>query len=283
MGYKILLTNDDGPRSPLLKAFLDALSKQSWCSELRCVIPDRERSWIAQAITRTDTIEVSEKALGEHLLKVCTGTPADCVSLGLENLFEDRADFVFSGINIGTNCGLAFYLNSGTVGAARHGHSCAAKACGFSAKIPKEIFTGWNAGLSSATEAIEAVAGDIAECAAGVAKTLVEAGAWEYADFFSANLPWNANHSTTCKLTELADTKLGALFKEVSPNVFSHSFTGLKQGNNDGRAQTSSKLATDISTLEAGHISLTPIFYALTPAAEQCAALKCCLQPKVSE
>ena len=46
-----------------------------------------------------------------------TGTPADCVNLGIYNLLESKPDIVVSGVNLGFNTGLGFLLASGTVGA----------------------------------------------------------------------------------------------------------------------------------------------------------------------
>jgi 5'-nucleotidase len=49
-----------------------------------------------------------------------TGTPADCVKLGLSTLMDKRPDLVLSGINAGANVGVDI-LYSGTVSAATEG------------------------------------------------------------------------------------------------------------------------------------------------------------------
>jgi 5'-nucleotidase len=49
------------------------------------------------------------------------GFPADCTNLGVHSLFDTPPELVVSGVNIGLNVGLGFFLSSGTVGAAMEG------------------------------------------------------------------------------------------------------------------------------------------------------------------
>ncbi|ERP31725.1 stationary-phase survival protein SurE [Chitinivibrio alkaliphilus ACht1] len=51
---------------------------------------------------------------------IVQGTPADCVKIGLATLLDEPPDLVISGINHGSNLGIAGFY-SGTVGAAREG------------------------------------------------------------------------------------------------------------------------------------------------------------------
>ncbi len=114
---KILLTNDDGFRSPGIKALYDALSE---VAEVTVVAPSSEMSAISLAITLTRPLRanrIEENGLvGWHV----DGTPADCVKIGVGELLKEQPDYVFSGINIGSNVGLnANY--SGTVAGAIEG------------------------------------------------------------------------------------------------------------------------------------------------------------------
>ena len=113
--YRILVTNDDGPKSPLLIPFLQALRAQAWCSELHAVFPAEEQSWISQAVSRFKPVFVEAVSFGVFPGYLVSGTPADCVGLGLHHLYATVSDYVFSGINLGTNATLPFYLNSGTL------------------------------------------------------------------------------------------------------------------------------------------------------------------------
>ena len=51
----ILVTNDDGYGSPSLVPLVRALQP---LGPVRAVVPDRERSWIAKAITRWEDVRV---------------------------------------------------------------------------------------------------------------------------------------------------------------------------------------------------------------------------------
>ncbi|MCB0309779.1 MAG: 5'/3'-nucleotidase SurE, partial [Bdellovibrionales bacterium] len=110
--YKILISNDDGPASPLLVPFIKAVKALPICSEVRIVVPAKERSWIAKALTRFDPLTVTPHTFGDlpgftvSGSGALGGTPADCVSLGINNLYRDPPNLVLSGINMGNNAGL---------------------------------------------------------------------------------------------------------------------------------------------------------------------------------
>ena len=125
----ILVTNDDGIDSPALVPLLRALSD---VRPVRAVVPDRERSWIGKAITGFDEIRVSKIERGGFEIHVAGGFPADCTQLGVHSLFGEKPDMVVSGVNIGLNNGLAFFLSSGTVGAAAEGWIAGIPAIAFS-------------------------------------------------------------------------------------------------------------------------------------------------------
>lgn len=112
---RILLTNDDSHRSPLLEIAIRYLSK---LGTLDIVVPSREQSWTAKSMTRFNPLHVHEIELFGRKAFAVDGTPADCVNLGIYNLCAEKPDLVVSGINAGFNKGLGFVLSSGTVGAA---------------------------------------------------------------------------------------------------------------------------------------------------------------------
>ena len=93
----ILLTNDDGIYAKGLWALYHALSKRH---RVIIVAPDRERSAVGHGITihqplRFEKISVSDGYSGYAL----NGTPADCVKLGVLEIFDKKPDMVISGIN----------------------------------------------------------------------------------------------------------------------------------------------------------------------------------------
>ena len=81
------------------------------------VAPDRDRSGISAAMTLLDVVRahpVSSPVDGVEAHAV-EGTPADCVILAHEGLYDEPFDIILSGINQGANMG-ADVLLSGTVG-----------------------------------------------------------------------------------------------------------------------------------------------------------------------
>ncbi len=114
---RILLTNDDGVTSQGILLLAKILSEEH---EVVVVAPESERSAVGHAITIRMPIWVEE-------LNICdcakvystTGTPADCVKLGIDVLFPDP-DLVISGVNKGPNLGTDV-IYSGTVSGALEG------------------------------------------------------------------------------------------------------------------------------------------------------------------
>jgi len=108
---RILLTNDDGIDSAGLSSLRDALAEH----EVWTIAPDGERSAQSHSITVHDPIRC--RTLGERVYAT-SGTPADCVIVGVLGVMGERPDAVVSGINIGPNLGTDI-IYSGTVAAAR--------------------------------------------------------------------------------------------------------------------------------------------------------------------
>lgn len=85
--------------------------------DVTTVVPAEEQSWRSKAITRFGALRVEDIKIGGAPAHAVTGTPADCVNLGLYHLCSERPSWVVSGINAGLNVGVGFVLSSGTVGA----------------------------------------------------------------------------------------------------------------------------------------------------------------------
>ena len=111
---KILITNDDSHRSPLLEIVVNYFSQ---FGDVSIVVPLHEQSWTGKCVTRFTPVHVHEiEVFGRKALAV-DGKPADCVNIAIHNLLDTKPDLVVSGINAGFNIGLGFVLSSGTVGA----------------------------------------------------------------------------------------------------------------------------------------------------------------------
>ena len=137
----VLLTNDDGIDSPF---FATAIEQLRALADLSIVVPASEQSWKGKSMTRVGTIHATQTEVAGHPAYAVTGTPADCVSLGVHNLLNRRPDLVVSGINVGMNAGLGFVMASGTVGACLEGNIAGIPGIALSQLLPPEVFRNWD-------------------------------------------------------------------------------------------------------------------------------------------
>ncbi len=117
---KILITNDDGIRSPVLTALADALHREH---EVLVAAPATDQSGMSQAFTHGLEKRLAFKAdsASPYPKYEVLGTPCDCVKFAVAHLFKaTEIDLVLSGINLGENAGMSA-VYSGTVAAAREG------------------------------------------------------------------------------------------------------------------------------------------------------------------
>ncbi|AMS28567.1 MAG TPA: 5'/3'-nucleotidase SurE [Hyphomonadaceae bacterium] len=113
---RILISNDDGIHAPGL-AVLERIA-QAISSDIWVVAPEVERSGASRALTLTEPVRV--RTVGERRF-ACSGTPTDCVLLGVDELVKGgRPDLVLSGVNRGQNLAEDTSV-SGTVAAAVQG------------------------------------------------------------------------------------------------------------------------------------------------------------------
>jgi 5'-nucleotidase len=110
----ILISNDDGYRSPGIQALASALAE---ISTIHVVAPDRDRSGASNSLTLDTPIRARR---AENGFTFVDGTPTDCVHLAITGLLEEEPDMVVAGINSGANLG-DDVLYSGTVAAAMEG------------------------------------------------------------------------------------------------------------------------------------------------------------------
>lgn len=114
----ILVSNDDGV---FAKGLIELYTALRDLGDIVVVAPDGPRSGTSSAITSTVPIHFnlvhSEPGLTVYS---CSGTPADCVKLALNEIVTVLPDMVVAGINHGGNQGIAVNY-SGTLGAAIEG------------------------------------------------------------------------------------------------------------------------------------------------------------------
>jgi len=110
----VLCSNDDGIESPHLLALADQIEQ---FAEVVVVAPERQRSAASHAITLHKPLRLTEVAPRRYSL---SGTPVDCVYLGVLKLCDRKPAVVVSGVNDGFNLGSDVFY-SGTVAAAVEG------------------------------------------------------------------------------------------------------------------------------------------------------------------
>jgi len=111
---KILVSNDDGWQSIGINALYQAMCE---IAEVKLVAPDRNCSAASSSLSLMNPIRATEHRAGMYGLQ---GTPADCVNIAFNGLFDWKPDLVVSGINHGANLG-DDVIYSGTLAAAIEG------------------------------------------------------------------------------------------------------------------------------------------------------------------
>ncbi len=112
----ILVTNDDGITAPGIRALIDVMNE---IGDVCVVAPDSPQSGMGHAITLNSTLHIDNvsKQNTPQLEYSCSGTPADCVKLAVNEILDRKPDLCVSGINHGSNSAINV-LYSGTMSAA---------------------------------------------------------------------------------------------------------------------------------------------------------------------
>ncbi len=125
----ILVTNDDGFTAKGIKSLIDAVSE---FGDLLIVAPDKPQSGMGHAITVNEPLRISKSDYFEgHDLIICSGTPVDCIKMGIYKSKDRMPDLIVSGINHGSNVATNV-LYSGTMSAAVEGALEGIPSIGFS-------------------------------------------------------------------------------------------------------------------------------------------------------
>ena len=243
----ILLTNDDGWDSPALVPLARALGR---ICEVRTVVPDRERSWISKAITRFDDVRVERADKEGCVMWRTTGCPADCAQIGIHSLFDTAPAAVVSGINVGFNHGLAFFLSSGTVGGATEGWIAGLPAVAFSTGV-LEGHDDWAKAVLDAEARADWERA--AKLSAEVVATILEHGMPGDSDLVSVNFPWGSGPETPREVTELGRVGYDQVFQRQDEDTFTHRFQGFSRRTNGSLA------ASDVIAARRGIVSITPV------------------------
>lgn len=233
----ILVCNDDGIFSPGIRALADVANE---FGEVEIIAPDRQQSAVGHAITvstplRSRSFQIDGRFHGQAV----SGTPADSVKLGHDQLMKRKPDLVVSGINHGSNAGINI-LYSGTVSAATEGTILGYPSIAISCTDYSE-----DADLSGAKDAARKVIGYTLNHGLPKGVTL------------NLNVP--AGELKGIRWARQANSRYVEEFEgRVDPNNRSYYWlTGRLQLLEEGDD-------IDINVLEQGYASLTPIQYDMT-------------------
>lgn len=127
---KILITNDDGIAAPGIKALTEVMHE---LGDIYIIAPDSAQSGMGHAITINSTLELKHIPgfLGTQNAYSCSGTPVDCVKMGVHEVMKTRPDLCVSGVNHGSNSSINV-IYSGTMSAAVEGGIEGIPSIGFS-------------------------------------------------------------------------------------------------------------------------------------------------------
>ena len=126
----ILVTNDDGITAPGIRALISVMNE---LGDVVVVAPDSPQSAMGHAITinstlHCDSIKIDE---GPQIEYSCSGTPADCIKMGINEILKRKPDICVSGVNHGSNSSINV-IYSGTMSAALEASIEGIPAIGFS-------------------------------------------------------------------------------------------------------------------------------------------------------
>jgi 5'-nucleotidase len=211
---QILLTNDDGIKSPGLWAAAEALSELGYVT---VVAPRDQSSGMGRSLPITSDGIINEERLQikgqDWPVYAVGGTPAQAVLHGILEVMPQKPDIIVSGINYGSNLGTGITI-SGTVGAAME-----AAALGFRALAVS---------LETATEHHLTYSREVdfsgsANFTLQFARLLLEQNPVPDVDLLKVDVPSDADAETSWVLTRLARQRY---YDPVAPQRESWSVPG---------------------------------------------------------
>ncbi|HEU16401.1 MAG TPA: 5'/3'-nucleotidase SurE [Nitrososphaeria archaeon] len=188
----VLVSNDDGPESPGLRALLEALNDGR--VEVTFIVPEGPRSSSGMSLTFHKPLRAWEREISGVRGYVVSGSPADCVMLGRLRLLDRTPCAVASGINIGDNTGLQDIYASGTVAAALQAALLGIPSSAFSMMVERDGI------MAGEREMLEGFA-EASRYAAEATRWICEHGLPEGVHLLNVNFPLRIAAPATVELT----------------------------------------------------------------------------------
>jgi 5'-nucleotidase len=211
---QILLTNDDGIKSPGLWAAAEALSELGYVT---VVAPREQSSGMGRSLPITSDGIIQEERLQikgqDWIVYAVGGTPAQAVLHGILEVIPQRPDLIVSGINYGENLGTGITI-SGTVGAAMEAAALGFRALAVSLETAQEHHLTYSREIDFSTAA---------HFTLQFARFLLEKLPFPDVDLLKVDVPSDATSDTLWVLTRLAKQRY---YAPVAPKRKSWSVPG---------------------------------------------------------
>ncbi|MFZ5856673.1 MAG: 5'/3'-nucleotidase SurE [Chloroflexota bacterium] len=192
---QILLTNDDGIRSPGLWAAAEALSALGYVT---VAAPREQSSGMGRSLPGTSDGIIQPETLVVHgqewTVYAVGGSPAQAVLHAILEIMPEPPDLVVSGINYGENIGTGVTV-SGTVGAAMEGAALGYRALAVSLQTDQKYHLSYSREIDFAAAA---------QFTAKFARMLLEKHFPEDVQVLKVEVPSDATSDTPWEISRLA-------------------------------------------------------------------------------
>jgi 5'-nucleotidase len=253
---QILLTNDDGIRSPGLWAAARALASIGY---ITVAAPREQSSGAGRSLPSTSDGIIHEEKLEVHgqewTVYAVGGTPAQAVLHAVLEIMPEKPDLIVSGINYGENMGLGITV-SGTVGAAMEGASLEFPALAVSLQADQQYHLSYSEEMDFSTAAYFTM---------HFANILLQQKMPDDIHLLNVNVPSDATPKTGWKITRLSRQRY---YDPTAPHRSSWSEPGtvsyVEAAILDGEPEDS-----DVYVLRKKHmVSVTPVSLDMTSRVE---------------
>ncbi|HYB75332.1 MAG TPA: 5'/3'-nucleotidase SurE [Nitrososphaerales archaeon] len=192
----VMVTNDDGILSHGLRDLATSITKYA---DVVIVAPDSPQSASALSLTLHKPLRVEKFGTGRIESYAVSGTPGDCVVVGIKKVLGRKPDLVASGINLGDNDSLQDILGSGTVAAALKASLMDVPAIAFSMEVRGDLVFGIGGEQPDFRKAA-VVAGELV-------REVLETGMPRGVNILNVNFPGDLRAETGIELTRVAPRK----------------------------------------------------------------------------
>ena len=254
--YQILLTNDDGIKSPGLWAAAEALSELGFVT---VVAPREQSSGMGRSLPITSDGIIQEERLQikgqDWPVYAVGGTPAQAVLHGILEVMPKKPDIIVSGINYGLNVGTGITI-SGTVGAAMEAAALGYRALAVSLETAQENHLSYSREVDFSAAAHFTLL---------FARLLMDKTPIPDVDLLKVDVPDSATPNTEWVLTRLARQRY---YTPVAPQRKSWSEPG-KVGYKEDPQLKEEPSDSDVYVLRQERlVSVTPISLDMTSRAD---------------